>query len=116
VPWQPARRSDAETLPAAALAANIRIAQAEGFIDALLHKVDLCAVDELETPFINDDLDAAVLENDIIVVYLVGIIDDIGKSVATGFLDADTQTDAAAAIVEIVPDPLGRRFCQGNCH
>ncbi len=104
--------SDAETLSTAALAGHVGIAEPKRLIEAFFHEIDLGAIDELETGFINHDLDTALLEYDIAVLDFVGIVDDIGKAVAAGFLNADAEADAPAPGIEMGPDPLRGRFSQ----
>jgi hypothetical protein len=86
--------SDTETLSTAAFAGHVRIAEAKCLIETFFHEIDLGTIDELETGLVDHDLDAAFLEYDIASLDFVGIVDDIGKSVTAGLLDADPQADS----------------------
>jgi hypothetical protein len=100
---EPARRkvgSDRETLAATAFAFHVRITEAEGLIEPLLHEVDLRAIDEAEALAIDDDFHALLVEHDVVLVHIVSIIDDVCEARAAGFFDADSQADAVAAAIQ----------------
>src|SRR5262245_13384240 len=56
-------KSDAEALAAAALAADVGIAETEGLVEALADEIDLGAVDELEAVGIDEHADALAVED-----------------------------------------------------
>ena len=68
------------------------------------------AVDERQAGLIDHNFDTVLLEHDIAVPDFIGIVDDIGKTIAPGFLDPDPQADAFAPCIEIGSDPLRRGF------
>jgi len=102
--------SDAKAFPAATFSGYVGISKAKCFIEAFLYEVDLGAVDELQAFAVNNHLDSACVENDIVVVQLVRIIDNVGKPVATGRSDANSQSNAAASVCEVAADAFGGGF------
>ncbi len=106
------RPSNAEAFSTATFAGDVWITETKCLVEPFLDKVDLGAVDEREAVRIYNDLDAAVFENDVNIINLICIVDNVGKAVTAGFLDADTQAYAAAPGVEVGPDPLSGRFSQ----
>ena len=81
--------SDAEAFPAPAFAGDVGVSEAKCFVEAFLDEIDLRAVDQPEALAIHDHLDATLIEDYVIVVQLIGIVDDVGKPVAAGRSDAN---------------------------
>ena len=102
--------SDVEAFTATALAGNIRIAEAERLVQAVFDKIDLGTIDELQRLRIDNDGNALVLEHDIRVVDLIGVVDDIRISGTTALGNAQTQSNAAGALFKVGADPLGGRI------
>jgi len=92
---------------AAALPLHVGVAEAEGLVQALLHEVDFGAVDVAEAGAIDDDLDALILEHDVVGGDLVGIVHDVGKTRAAGLLDRQAQAHAVAPAPEEGADAVG---------
>ena len=60
--------SDAEAFPTATFSAYVGISKAKCFVEAFLDEVNLGAVDELQAFAVNNYLDSAGVEYDIVVV------------------------------------------------
>src|SRR5690606_12550226 len=95
------RRSDAKAFSAAALALDVRIPELERLVQSLLDEIHLGAVDERQALAVDDDLDVPVVEDDVVRVDLVRVVEVIGPPGAAGALDADSQTDAVSALLQV---------------
>src|SRR5262245_50224572 len=78
------RRSHGETLPATTLALDVRIPEAEGFVQPLLHEVDDSPIDQPEAFGVHEHPYSAVLEDRIARLGAVGIVDHVRKPRAAG--------------------------------
>src|SRR5437879_403854 len=70
---------DGETLPAAALALHVRVAEAESLVQSLLDEIHGRAIQEAQAACFDEDLHAPVLEHDITRLRFVRVIDDVGE-------------------------------------
>ena len=100
------RRSDAEAFPAAAFAGDVGIAKAKCFVKALFDEIDLGAVDQLQALLVYDHLYALVVKDHVVLVQLIGIIDNVGEAITSGRSDANTQANAATSVFEVIADAL----------
>src|SRR5207302_2263644 len=106
------RTSDRKTLPAAALTLDVRVAEAEGLVQPLLHEVHDRPVDQREACAIDEDPYAAVLEHRIAGLRAVGVVDDVREAGAAGLADAEPQADAVPTGCQESLDPKGCGFRQ----
>src|SRR5690606_22631438 len=106
------RGSDRKALAAAALALDVRVAELEGLVQALLDEIHLGAVDQLETLAVDDDLHVAFVEDDVVRVDLVRVVDQIRPAGAARALHADPEAHAAPALLEVALHPPGRALSQ----
>src|SRR5437764_10774176 len=106
------RNSEQKTLPTAALALDVRVAEAEGLVQPLLHEVHDRPVDEREARAIDENPYAAVLEHRIAGLRAVGVVDDVREAGAAGLADAEPQADAVPAGCQESLDPKGCGFRQ----
>src|SRR5688572_24359289 len=90
-------KSDAEAFPAAALALDVGVSEAKRLVQALFDEIDDRAVDERETRRVDEHLDAAVFENDVVGLRLIGIVDDVSKARAARLAHAETQAQTLPA-------------------
>ena len=102
--------SDVEAFATTAFPGNIGITETKGFIQAVFDKIDLGAVDQWQCVRMDHDRDSLVLEYNIHLLDLVGIINDIGLAGAAGLGYSQPQADAAAALFEVGPNPICRRI------
>src|ERR1700749_1994565 len=86
-----------EALPAPALAFDVRVAEAERLIEALLHEIHDRPVEQGQAGSVHENLHATILEDQVLRVHVVGIIDDVREPRAAGLPDAETQSHAMAA-------------------
>src|SRR5690606_5972072 len=98
----------AEAFAAAAFTLDVRVAKLEGLVQAFLDEVDLGAVDEPEAFVVDDDLDARVVEDDVVVVDGVGVVDNVSVAGAARAPHAQTEADAMTAFLQVIPDPRCR--------
>src|SRR5690606_20901399 len=115
-PRDPGVQSDAEAFAAAAFALDVRIAEAEGLVQALLDEIDLGAVDQLEVLGGHEYLHVPVLEDDVVAADIVCIVNDISPARASCALHAQANARAPATPCQVILDPLGGRFRQGYRH
>src|ERR1700756_2832289 len=108
--------SDRETLPAAALALDVRVAEGKGLVQPLLHEVHDRAVDEREARGIDEHPHATVFEHRIAGLRAVGVVDHVGKAGAAGFSHTEPQADTVPTSCQESLDPKGCGFRQRNCH
>ena len=99
-------RSDRKAFAAAALAFHVRIAEAERLVQTLLHEIDLGAIDEAKTVAIYDDLDALILEHDVLSFDVVGVVHDVRKSRAAGLFHTEAQAQAVTPASEEITDTI----------
>src|SRR5690606_35610794 len=90
----------AEAFAAAAFTLDVRVAKLEGLVQALLDEIDLGAVDEPEALVVDNDLDARIVEDDVVGVDGVGVIDDVSVAGAAGAPHAQAQAHAVAAFLQ----------------
>lgn len=102
--------SDAKALAAATFTGNIGIAEAKCLIEPLFDKINLGSVDESQALLINHDRNAAIFEDPVFLIHAVRIVHDVGKTIAAGLFDADSEPDAAASSLEVIPHPFCCRF------
>src|SRR5690606_31810857 len=110
--------SDTKALAAAALALDVRIAELERLVQPFLDEIDLGAVDERQALAVDDDLDVPVVEDDVVRVDLVRVVEVIGPPGAAGALDADSQTDAVSALLQVAlhsPNGVLRQRYRHGC-
>src|SRR6185312_10422371 len=86
-----------EALPAAALALDVRVAEAEGFVQSLLDEVHDRPIEHAQAARIDEDLYSPVLEHQVPGGCLVGVVDDIRKSGAPRLTDTELQADAVSS-------------------
>src|SRR6202007_3296088 len=110
------RTSDRETLSAAALALDVRVTEAKGLVQPLLHEVHDRAVDEREARGIHEYLHAAVLKDRIAGLRAVGVVDHVAKAGAAGLANAEPQADAVPTRCQESLDPKGCGFRQRDRH
>src|ERR1700722_4550541 len=111
-----ARRSNVEAFAAAAFALGLGILELERLVQTLLHEVHQRSIDQRQAGPVDHHLDSACLEYRIFRANFVGIIHHVRKSGTSGLLDADTQADARAPLLQMRTDPISRRFRQQYCH
>src|SRR5262245_29499513 len=87
-------RLDGEAFAAAAFALDVGILEAKRLVQALLDEIDHGAVDVLQALGVDDHLDATVLEHDVLLTDLLGVVHDVGEAGAAGLLDSESQADA----------------------
>src|SRR5450830_154710 len=102
---------NAEAFAAAALVLDVRVVEAEAFVQALARKVQLGAVDVGQALGIDEDLDAMRLEHLVFGRRLVDILELVGQARATGRADTKAQAQALAAALDVAVDVLGLFFC-----
>src|SRR4030095_9300086 len=73
-------KSDAEALAAAALAAYVGIAEAEGFVETLADEINLGAVDEPQAVRIDEDADSMTVENLVAWLDGIGVVHDVREA------------------------------------
>ena len=86
----------------------VGIAKLKCFVEAVLDEVNLGAVDQRQRAGIHDDLDAVLLEHDVVGAHFIRVVHHVSKPGTAGFLDTDAQTDTLATIVKIASDALCR--------
>src|SRR3954465_10798004 len=92
---------DAETLSAAAAVPLVRIVELEAFIEALAHEVEFRAVDVGKALRVDQQLDAVVLEHDVLRRYVIDVLQLVGQAGAAGGLHAQAHTHALATLGQI---------------
>src|SRR5450830_804993 len=99
---------NAEAFAAAALVLDVRVVEAEAFVQALARKIELGAVDVGQA--------VGVVEHLVFGRGLVDILELVGQARATGRADTKAQAQALAAALDVAVDVLGRFFGQCDCH
>src|SRR5690606_13111647 len=95
---------------------DVRIVELEALVQPLARKIQFRAVQVHEALRIDQDLYAAILENRIIRLDLIGKLDDIGHTGTPRGADPETQADALASVAEELLDPVSGCFCKRNGH
>src|SRR3990167_1503806 len=108
--------SDSETLAATATVALIGVVEAEAFVQALAHEIELCAVDVGQTLRVHQHLDAVVLEHHIFRCNLVGVFQLVSEAGAAGGLDAQAHAHALATLGDVTGDVPRSGFGDRNSH
>ena len=107
---------DREALPAAALALDVGVAEAERLVEALLDEIDLGPVDVAQAFAVDDDLHPAVLEHDVIRTDVVGVIDHVSVSGAARLLDAQSKSKPMSTAGQERLHTVGGGGSQCNAH
>ena len=110
------RASNPERFPATASVALFRIDEFETFVQTLAHEVELRTVDIGHALWIDQHLDAVVLEDHVFRIRLVHILDLIGKARAARGLYAQPHTDALAASAQVARHMACRGFGHRDSH
>src|SRR5216684_4435680 len=107
---------DVEALAAAAFALGLGVLELESLVQTLLDEVHQGSIDQRQAGPVDHYFDAAHFEYRVFRVNFVCIIHHVRKSGTPGLLDADTQPDARAPLLQMRTDPISRRFRQQYCH
>src|SRR6188472_874061 len=103
----PSMQSHVEGLPAATLALDVGVMEAEGLVEALFDEVDRGAPDERQALWVHEHLHAPVFEHQVAGGRVVGVVHHVGKPRAAGLAHAEPQAQALAARGEEGLDPFG---------
>src|SRR5882672_8587536 len=111
-----ASSSDAEAFAAAAFPFDVRVAELERLVQAVLHEIHLGAVDEPQALRGDDHLYAGVVEHHVVGLQSIRVVDGIRPAVTAAATHAYSQAHAVAALVQITAYASRRAAGQRNRH